>query len=366
MSGISRRQFHRSAVALLLAGPQAAKPRGPELLVKRSAPPRVIGSGNGFVFKHDGDQTAVERAYARLVAGADPLDALVEGVAICELDPRETSVGFGGLPNADGVVQLDASCMHGRLRRAGSVAGLEGVRTPAAVARQVLQQTDHHLLVGAGAQLFARQLGFQIEADLNTEESRRLWLEWKRRIDPGHWLDPNQRSSAGAAARSAMVREGLLDPRHVFGTIHLAALTASRDVASVTTTSGLAFKIPGRVGDSPILGAGNYCDNAVGSCGSTGRGEANLFGLTSFLVVEELRRGAHPKDAIVTAFRRVKANTIERRLLDPTGHPAFGLDLYAMNTAGEYAGGTLRPGTKEHFAICDENGPRHESLEVLG
>src|SRR5690606_20493168 len=144
-------------------------------------------------YRNGGPRTCVEEAFLRMTSGADVLEALVAGVGIVELDPAETSVGFGGLPNADGGVQLDACCMHGAKKRAGGVAALEGVRTPAAVARQVMEHTDHHLLVGAGAQEFARQMGFTIEADLNTPTSRKLWLEWKRRVDPSHWLDPDTR-----------------------------------------------------------------------------------------------------------------------------------------------------------------------------
>jgi N4-(beta-N-acetylglucosaminyl)-L-asparaginase len=188
MSEITRRDFVRTSVVggLAAGGVVPAGAFGQAPAVTGGGPrPVVIASGNGFVFKNGGATTCVEEAFRRMTSGGeDVLDALVSGVAIVELDPEETSVGYGGLPNADGVIQLDSCCMHGPTKRAGGVAALEGVRTPAKVAKAVLDQTDHHLIVGAGAQTFARNLGFPIEPDLNTPKSRGLWLEWKRRVDP--------------------------------------------------------------------------------------------------------------------------------------------------------------------------------------
>jgi N4-(beta-N-acetylglucosaminyl)-L-asparaginase len=298
-----------------------------------------------------------------MTGGADVLDSLIAGVNIVELDPADTSVGYGGLPNADGVVQLDASLMHGPTRRAGAVAALEGVRTPSLVARAVMLQTDHHLLVGPGAQDFARQLGFTIEDDLNTERSRRAWLEWKRRIDPGHWLDPNRRGEEAMRVGLEMVRDGLIDPEHFWGTINCNGVNANGDVCGVTTTSGLAWKIPGRVGDSPILGAGLYVDNDVGAAGSTGRGEANLYNLCSFLIVENMRRGMSPKDAGLDALRRIQQNTVDARLRNGRGLPNFGINFYILNARGEYAGVTMYPGIR--FAVCDDRGPRVEDCTPL-
>ncbi len=363
---LSRRDFVKRGAAA--AGIAATAPRTvlgatPTMITPQTVKPVVISSGNGNVHKNGGTETCVDKAFRMITEGQDVLESLVAGVSILELDPADTSVGYGGLPNADGVVQLDSCCMHGPLKRAGGVAALEGVRTPAKVAHAVMQYTDHHLLVGEGAQSFARNLGFQIEDDLNTEESRELWLEWKRRIDPKHYLDPETRAQAGHEAGLSMVREGLIDREHFYGTINCNGIGPSGEICGVTTTSGLSWKIPGRVGDSPILGAGLYVDNAVGAVGSTGRGEANLYGLCSFVVVEEMRRGAHPKDAGLEALRRVKENTIDKRLLNDRGLPNFGLKFYALNAKGDHAGVGMYAGG--NYAVCTENGAELREIEPL-
>lgn len=323
--------------------------------------PVVISSGNGHRFRNGGKETCVETAYRMITEGKDVLDAVIAGVNIVELDPLDTSVGYGGMPNAEGVVQLDSCCMHGPKKWAGGVAAIEGVRTPSLVAKAVAATTDHHLLVGKGAQEFARNMGFTVEDDLNTPASRAAWLEWKRRIDPSHYLDPTKRDGLEAALQ--MAQEGWIDPEHVWGTINCDGINAAGDLCGVTTTSGLAFKIPGRVGDSPILGAGLYVDNAVGAAGSTGRGEANLYGLCSFLIVEELRRGKHPKDAGLEALRRVVANTREKRLLGEDGKPNFGLNFYVLDKSGRHAGVTLKG--RAQYAVCDDKGARLEECEPL-
>src|SRR5438270_201160 len=314
---IRRRDFIRgtAAAGLALSSPKSFRGGAPAVIVQ-NVKPTVISSANGNHFKNGGDETCVQRAFRLMTAGGDVLDALIAGVNIVELDPLDDSVGYGGLPNADGVVQLDSSCMHGPRKRAGAVAALEGVRTPSLVAKAVMENTDHHLIVGHGAQEFARNMGFTIEDDLNTEHSRKLWLEWKRRTDPSHYLDPSKRAEVWRRETLKMVREGLLREEHFYGTINCDGVNSKGEICGVTTTSGLSWKIPGRVGDSPILGAGLYVDGAVGAAGSTGRGEANLYNLCSFLIVEEMRRGRHPKDAGMEALNRIKANTIEKRLLN--------------------------------------------------
>ncbi len=360
--------------------------RAPEVLVRGRARPLLVADVSAIRYRNGGPESAIERAFRGITEGEDVLDALVAGANIPELDPEETGIGYGGLPNAEGVVQLDACLMHGPRRWAGGVAALEGVRTPSLVAKAVAELTDHHLVVGEGAQAFARSLGFEIEDDLNTERSRELWLEWRRRVDPSHWLDPEERLRGGGRldetdpdrirreqdfqrasleAGLSMVRDGLIPEHSFWGTTSIEAVTASGDIAGVTTTSGLAWKIPGRAGDSPILGAGQYVDNAVGAAGSTGRGEANLFNLSAFLTVEFMRQGMHPLDAGMATLRRIRDNTVELRLLGDDGYPAFDVRFFVLDKQGQYAGVALRGDGETHFAVCDENGAREEPLESL-
>jgi len=206
-------------------------------------------------------------------------------------------------------------------------------------------------------------MGFKIEDDLNTDHSRQLWLEWKRRTDPSHYLNPKERAELWHREGLRMVQEGLIDREHFYGTINCDGVNSKGEVCGVTTTSGLAWKIPGRVGDSPILGAGLYVDGVVGAAGSTGRGEANLYNLCSFLIVEEMRRGAHPKDAGMEALRRIKANTVEKRLLNNKGNPNFGINFYVVNAKGEYAGLAMYEGAS--FAICNDKGPQTLKCDAL-
>jgi N4-(beta-N-acetylglucosaminyl)-L-asparaginase len=344
--------------------------------------PKVIADLSGFEFKNGGTENAVERAFRLITEGRDVLDALVAGVNIPELDPLEDGIGYGGLPNADGVVQLDASCMHGPKRRAGGVAAIEGVRTPSLVAKAVADLTDHHLIVGKGAQDFARALGLTVEADLNTEHSRQMWLEWKRRSDPEHYLDPTKRPLRGDPGRPtpdrdldfatrayeagwSMVRDGLIREGSFWGTINCDGINARGDICGVTTTSGLAWKIPGRTGDSPILGAGLYVDNDVGAAGSTGRGEANLYNLSSFLIVESMRRGMSPTDAGMEALRRIKANTVEKRLLNASGNPKFNIRFFVLNKRGEHAGVAMYASGEAKYALCTEHGAESPGFEPL-
>jgi N4-(beta-N-acetylglucosaminyl)-L-asparaginase len=363
---ISRREFVVSGAAAGLAAAAHGQTASAPAVRTGAVKPIIVSSANGHRYKNGGTQTCVEKAFAMMTQGSDVLDALIAGVNIVELDPEDTSVGYGGLPNAEGVVQLDASCMHGPHKRAGAVACLEGVRTPSLVAQRVMDSTDHHLIVGSDAQRFARSMGFKIEDDLNTEKSRAAWLEWKRRTDPLHYLDPAKREAALRKVERDMMAEGYIDPNHFYGTINCNGVNAKGELCGVTTTSGLAWKIPGRVGDSPILGAGLYVDGSVGAAGSTGRGEANLFALCSFLIVDEMRRGKAPKDAGMEALKRIKANTVETRLRKASGDPNFNVNFYIVNARGEYAGVALyNPGGKGQFAVCDEKGPRTEAPDPL-
>jgi N4-(beta-N-acetylglucosaminyl)-L-asparaginase len=363
---ISRRDFVVTSTAGIAAA--AATPafaQSPAVMSKKSVKPTVIASANGHRYKNGGTVTCVEKAFSMMTQGSDVLEALVAGVNIVELDPEESSVGYGGLPNAEGVVQLDASCMHGPRKRAGGVAAIEGVKTPASVAWTVMQETDHHLIVGKGAQDFARMMGFEIFQDLNTDKSRAAWLEWKRRVDPLHYLDPIKRETALRQIPVDMANEGWFDRNHIYGTINCNGVNARGDVCGVTTTSGLAFKIPGRVGDSPVLGAGVYVDNDAGAAGSTGRGEANLYNLASYQIVENMRRGMHPKDAGMDVLKRIKANTIEKRLLNEHGDPNFDLNFYIVSAAGEHAGVSMFAGNDVHYAVCSENGAQLLACEGM-
>jgi N4-(beta-N-acetylglucosaminyl)-L-asparaginase len=288
------------------------------VLARGASRPAAVSSSNGL--------RAVNRAMELVLSGADTLDAAVEGVKIQELDPNDNTVGYGGLPNEDGVVQLDASCMHGPSRRAGAVAALEGIKTPSEVARLVLKYTDHVLLVGEGAKRFALSYGFK-EEDLLTPESRQLWLTWRANRGPeDDWL--NVPENEPLVARPT-------------GTINLNVVNAKGDVSSITTTSGLAWKIPGRAGDSPLVGAGQYTDNDVGAAGSTGRGEANIMVCGGFLTVEGMRRGMKPTDACLETLKRVVRLTPPRLLKE--GRPTFNLAFYAVNKRGEFGSGSLYP-----------------------
>ncbi len=374
MQTITRRDFMAStAVAglaaaaepLVAASHRESPERAPGVKVQSSVRPVIISSSNGQIYKNGGAKTCVETAFEMMMTGSDVLDALIAGVNIVELDPLDTSVGYGGLPNADGVVQLDASVMHGPKKRAGAVGALEGVRTPSNVAKAVMEMTDHHLIVGKDAQTFARNMGFTIEADINSPTSRKAWQEWKRRSDPLHYLDPNRREAALREVMMSMVADGFINENHIYGTINCNGVSAKGEICGVTTTSGLAWKIPGRLGDSPILGAGLYVDGEVGAAGSTGRGEANLFSQCSMLIVEEMRRGKSPKDAGLEACRRIQRNTIEKRLLNDRSTPNFNVNFYVVNAKGDHAGVALYANANSTYAVCDEKGARLERIEAL-
>lgn len=367
---INRRKFliNSSAAGLTASLTQPLQAQIPQIN-KSNVKPVVIASDNGYTMKNGGTTNCVETAFNKIIRGDDVLDALIEGVNIVELDPLDASVGYGGRPNADGIVQLDSCCMHGPKKQAGGVAALEGIKTPSLVAKAVMQHTDHHLLVGKGAQEFARNMGYTIEADLNTENSREMWLDWKRRIDPEHYLDPVKREIAGRNAAIEMISEGLIPKKEYYGTINCNGINSKGDLCGVTTTSGLAWKIPSRVGDSPILGAGLYVDGNHGAAGSTGRGEANLFNLCSYLIVEEMRNGAHPLDAGMTALKRIKENTIEKRLLNARGLPNFDVIFYIIDKLGRYTGVSLYAesdrDTSFQYAVCTENGSELKNVEAL-
>jgi len=309
--------------------------------------PVVVASANGI--------RGVARAYDMITRqNADTLEAIIAGVNIQELDPDDQSVGLGGLPNEEGVVQLDASCMHGPTRRAGAVGALEDIATPSLVAKAVMDYTDHIMLVGAGAKKFALEMGFK-EQNLLTEKSRKDWLHWKACLNPADaWLDTRS-DSAGPPPTASIPFDDPLHVKFTTGTINMNAVNAGGDLSSVTTTSGLSWKLPGRVGDSPIIGAGQYCDNTVGAAGSTGRGEANIKTCGAFLIVELMRQGMSPDQACMKTIDRVIAMT-ERRLLDDRGRPLFDLQFYALAKDGRFGSAAAYEGAR--FSVADSQGAR--------
>ena len=304
--------------------------------------PVAVASANGL--------EAVRRAVERMAAGIAPVEAAVEGVGLVEADPEDLTVGYGGLPNADGVVQLDACCMDGPTMRAGAVAAIEGFRHPARVALEVMRRTTRVLLVGEGAARFARSIGFE-EEELLTDRARKIWLYWKANMsDRDDWVAfPGQADDPDVAWYIA--KYGAIRPT---GTINLCAVDGAGNVGGTTSTSGLAFKMPGRVGDSPLIGAGLYVDNEVGAAGSTGRGESVIEVAGAHTVVELMRGGASPTDACLGALRRIAGATRIPALLDDRGRPAFDVKFYAVNRAGEAGSAAMWSGGK--FAVCRAGG----------
>lgn len=298
----------------------------------------ALSSGNGL--------RATEHAMQRMRNGADALDAVIEGVNIVENDPDDISVGYGGLPNEDGTVELDSCCMHGPTHNAGAVAALRHIKNPSRVARLVMERTDHVLLVGRGAFDFAKAHGFR-EEDLLTEKARKIWLKYKENLsDKDDWFPPEDEKK--------MSENGFLQwnpHKRITGTITCMGLDMNGNISGVTTTSGLFYKIPGRVGDSPIIGAGLYVDNEVGACGSTGRGEENLKNLTCFLAVENMRRGLSPEEACLESCKRIIAHAKIPSILNKKGKPDFNVTFYAMNKDGQYGCASIYGPV--HYAVHD-------------
>ncbi len=333
---MKRRTFFKSTAAGIAAGPVILTNKSAGFAFENEAvKPLAISSSNGL--------PATQKAMEMIKDGKDALDAVIAGVNIVEDDPEDHSVGYGGLPNEDGVVELDACCMHGPTHNAGAVAALRNIKNPSKVARLVMERTDHVLLVGRGALQFAKRHGFK-EEELLTDKAREIWLHWKEELsEKDNWFPPEEKP----------VPQSLRDFFDVTGTITCLGIDQNGDISGVTTTSGLAFKLPGRVGDSPIIGAGLYVDNAVGACGSTGRGEENLKNLTCFLVVELMRQGAHPQEACLKAARRVVDHARHPSLLNRIGRPNFNLRFYALDKKGRFGAASIYGPTK--FAVNDTN-----------
>ncbi len=331
----------------------------PALHTRRTPPPTLVGSGNGI--------TGMRAAYPALLEGEHPLTSAIEVVKVQEADPADSSVGYGGLPNEDGKVALDAACMDGETHNSGAVAAIENILHPSEVARLVMERTDHCLLVGQGAYRFARMHGHP-HTELLTEHARKVWLRWKETMSSSDdYLAPE---APGADEKHGAAHPAVPSRFERHGTIHCSALAADGRIACTTTTSGLAFKVPGRVGDSPIVGAGLYCDQEAGSAGSTGRGEAAILANGSFAIVELLRQGKSPKDAGMEVLRRIvrqvrRAAKWQPELLREDGMPAFGINFYVLDLNGGYAGVTLHGDSREYAVATPEEGPRLESLEPL-
>ncbi len=334
--GLTRREAVAAGAAAVV-GAAVAGAAQPSLAAGPKQPV-AVASENGI--------EAVAVAVRRMQAGAAPVDAAVDGVAVVEADPEDVTVGYGGLPNSDGVVQLDACCMDGPSMRAGAVAALEGFKHPARVALEIMRRTTRVLLVGEGAARFAESLGFPTE-ELLTERARKIWLYWKGQMsDLDDWVatpelvdDPD--------VQWFIEEHGPIPPH---GTINLCAVNAAGDLGGTTTTSGLFFKMPGRVGDSPLIGAGLFVDNEVGAAGSTGRGESVIQIAGAHTIVELMRAGSSPRDACLGALDRLVRATRVPYLLDGRGRPNFDVKFYAVNRQGEAAGAAIWAGGK--YAVC--------------
>lgn len=365
----TRRKFFATTLAgSALAGtanlfgealPLAASP-APASTAKR---PVIISSANGL--------HALGKGIDILKSGGDTLDAVVAAVTLVEDDPNDDSVGYGGLPNEEGVVELDASVMHGPTRRAGSVASVQRIKNVARLAKTVMERTNHTMIVGDGARRFAVDEGFE-EMNLLTEHSRKIWLAWKARtsfnwrpgIDSPEWKATVAQIFNNDPEQIAYAERVIKHPPT--GTINCLAVNERGEISGTTTTSGLAWKIPGRVGDSPIIGAGLFVDGDVGAAGSTGKGEENIKISGGHTVVEMMRKGMKPEDACLEALGRVVRNYSG----DKKKLATFHLYYYALNKDGEYGSASLwKNGYEESkiakFAVHDGSEARLEPCKTF-
>ncbi|MCU1256647.1 MAG: glycosylasparaginase precursor [Candidatus Angelobacter sp.] len=355
-----------------------------DLKVPRTSPGKniLICSRNGYDY--------IDAGHEKLSRGADTLEAAITVVSGPENDPNDDSVGLGGLPNEEGVVELDACCMHGPTRRAGSVGGVRDIKNVASVARGVMEHTGHVMLVGEGATRFAVALGFPKE-NLLTEHSRKIWLLWKETHSNQDWwgpglADPNWKPPAplqsssiddqpmhikmmyAAAADLGIAAEDRMDAIHKVlypptGTINCSALSDKMEMSSVTTTSGLAWKLPGRCGDSPIIGAGCYCDQDIGAAGATGAGEENIKVAGAHTIVENMRRGMSPEEAGLDALKRISRNYKD----DMTRLAYISMFYYVLRKDGQYAGVSLwsNAGEKARQYVVHDGTKRYETAKFL-
>lgn len=329
---ITRRNFFGRSALLGIAG---FLPSMSAYSQSKRSKPLVISSLNGL--------RSIQKAMDIMKGNGDTLDAVIAAVNVVEDDPNDRTVGYGGLPNEEGVVELDASVMHGPTRRAGAVASLRDIKNPSKVAKLVLEKSNHVLLVGEGALRFALAHGFKRE-NLLTEESREIWIRWKERLsDRDNWgpgLDSPQtkisRIQDEREKQLAIMAEAYIQLPPT-GTINCLAVNEKGDISGTTTTSGLAFKIPGRVGDSPLIGCGLYVDNDIGAAGATGRGEDCIKINGAHTIVELMRQGKSPTDACTEALKRIVRNYNN----DMKKLSQVSMEFYALNKSGEYGGASL-------------------------
>ncbi len=344
---LSRRGFFRKAgllggAALASAGAAAPTARPADTAARPvTGRTMMVGSANAL--------PGMDAAMHLLKAGADPLGAVLEAIHVIEDDANDVTVGYGGIPNEDGVVELDASVMEGATLRSGAVGALRSIRHPSTAARLVMERSDRVFLVGEGALRFARAQGLP-EENLLTERSRKIWLYWKEKLS-GHddWVE-----AAGEEddpdIRWFIEKFGDADFRPQ-GTVHISALSPDGHLHGCTSTSGLFFKIAGRLGDSPVIGAGLYTDDRAGSCGATGRGEATIATCGSHTVVEFVRQGLSPEESGLRALRRIVESEKDPRHLDANGRPRFDVKFYCMDTRGAAAGVSIWGGAM--YAVHD-------------
>jgi len=357
---------------------------------KSAPPPGVLPKKPVIICAHNG-YDYLDRGYAVLTSGGDTLDAVMQVITGPEDDPNDDSVGLGGLPNEDCVVQLDACCMHGPTRMAGSVAGVEEIKNVSLLAKTVMEHTGHVMLVGEGAQKFGFKMGFARE-NLLTEHSRKIWQLWRETMSNDDWWGPGLASPKfkfpvnGGDNESELQDERMrrieelaakigIEPerrmaaiervlRPPTGTIHCSSVNEKGEMSGATTTSGLAWKISGRAGDSPIIGAGSYTDQDVGSAGATGNGEENIKVVGGHTIVENMRHGMSPQEAGLDALKRIVRNyngNMEKLAY-------VDMSYYILRKDGAYAGVSLWSGSAEHlrrFAVHDGEGKRYENAVAL-
>lgn len=304
-----------------------------------------------IITSHDNEtgRKAMSAGWEILKNGGSAVDAIEKAANVIEIDPEDTSVGYGGLPNEHGVVQLDASFMDGKTYSAGAVASLENIKTPSSVARLVMEHTDHVLIVGTGALAFAKAWGFK-EENLLTEKARKIWLRWKEELSPADdWGAPEHLQKL---IKKETYWKDFPDIEHHYGTTNVLAIDGKGNIAGCTTTSGLAFKLNGRVGDSPIIGAGLYVDNEVGAAGATGRGEDVIKSCASYYIVMRMREGRTPQQACEDAVKMIIDKYVR---INPNFFPSE--KFVAISKNGETGCAGLALTHKPRMTVMTEKGP---------